>query len=667
MNNMDKRREGSVTVYLMLVFAVILMLIVCVLSLMRYQAEKVNIKRDLDISVESAFGKYFRPLFDDYRMFYYIESDEEALSADIMSYFYENQKEMPKLLSLTPEEIKVSGKCYAPGNDKENFISQMCDAVIFKYGENAADSVIGKIKDRLDIISKDDDVLSDASEEVCDIEDDADFQKDVLTLLELVEGVRISDGGIKCADTYVKQAVKGKATMLNTGIDSEIIWNAVCEHYWSIDDMLKKLLRLAKKGVDGKSVALPQKELKIWEKNLCDIKKVTEKACALAKELDGRMAEGGKKKCICNVSAIYSNLAENISILDELISCAKRTAPKSISDWKEYKEYIGSCENMLLGYHVKSLYFDYSTLSLKKENNPVENVNPKNTGILELLTGDVYISSNAVTEADIYLKAKVHEEKTDIYDYREPEELADFLDSCKSEKKAENISDRILSALYINEYLMGFTDYVDKDSGKRALMYEKEYIIAANEADKDNLDEVAKKLLLMRTGMSFVYLISDRQKSNMAYATAAAIVGFTGMEALVKCTQYMILAGWAYEDACIDVCALLSGKKIPLKKNDNSLNVKYSELPMFGKQFIKEKAESISGNKGIDYSELMLIYICLMDEKKSVSRCMDIIQYNMKLNHSERFSFMNALYGAKAVIRCSRPYNMQAEEEYMYR
>lgn len=106
--------------YLMLVFAVILMLIVCVLSLMRYQAEKVNIKRDLDISVESAFGKYFRPLFDDYRMFYYIESDEEALSADIMSYFYENQKEMPKLLSLTPEEIKVSGKCYAPGNDKEN-------------------------------------------------------------------------------------------------------------------------------------------------------------------------------------------------------------------------------------------------------------------------------------------------------------------------------------------------------------------------------------------------------------------------------------------------------------------------------------------------------------------------------------------------------------------
>ena len=206
MNNMDKRHKGSVTVYLMLVFAVILMLIVCVLSLMRYQAEKVNIKRDLDISVESSFGKYFRPLFDDYRMFYYIESDDEALSADIMSYFYENQKEMPKLLSLTPKDIKVSGKCYAPDNDKENFISQMHDAVIFKYGENAADNIIGKIKEKLDIISKDDEVLSDASEEVGGIEDDAKFEKDVLTLLELVEGVSISDGEIKCAGTYVKQA-----------------------------------------------------------------------------------------------------------------------------------------------------------------------------------------------------------------------------------------------------------------------------------------------------------------------------------------------------------------------------------------------------------------------------------------------------------------------------
>lgn len=54
-------------------------------------------------------------------------------------------------------------------------------------------------------------------------------------------------------------------------------------------------------------------------------------------------------------------------------------------------------------------------------------------------------------------------------------------------------------------------------------------------------------------------------------------------------------------------------------------------------------------------------------KRKVCQGCMDIIQYNMKLNHSEQFSFMNALYAAKAVIRCSRPYNMQAEEEYMYR
>ena len=69
---------------------------------------------------------------------------------------------------------------------------------------------------------------------------------------------------------------------------------------------------------------------------------------------------------------------------------------------------------------------------------------------------------------------------------------------------------------------------------------------------------------------------------------------------------------------------LFCQEKDTFKKNDNSLNVKYSELPMFGKQFIKEKAESISGNKGIDYSELMLIYICLMDEKE---KCVKMYGY----------------------------------------
>lgn len=667
MNNTDKKYEGSVTVYMALVFAALLALIICIISLMRYQAERVNIKRDLDIAVESSFGKYFRPLFDDYRMFYYIENDEEALSADIMSYFYENQKQTPKLLALTPKDINVSGKCYAPDNDMENVINQMCDAAIYKYGENIADDVIGKIKERINIISKNCDTLSDAGEEVCDIKEDADIEKDVLTLLELVEGVRIEDGRVKCADIYVKQAVKGKATMLNTGIDSEIIWNAVSENYWSIDDMPVKLSKLAKKGAEGDNAVLPDKELKAWKKKLEVIKNVTEKAYVLAKELDGRMDNNSKKNCICNVAGIYSHLSDNISILDTLISCTEIAEPKSISEWKEYEGHIKSCIHMLSGYHIKSLYFDYSTLSLKKEINPVENVNPKKTVITDLLTGDAEISSNAVTEADIYLNVNSKEEKKDIYDYREPEELADFLDSCKIENKEENISDGILSALYINEYLNGFTDYNQDDAGKRALMYEKEYIISANETDRDNLNEVVKKILLMRTGTSFVYLISDRQKSNMAYATAVAVVGFTGMEALVKCTQYMILAGWAYEDACIDVYALLSGKKIPVIKNEKSLNVKYSELPVFGKQFVKEKAENISGNKGIDYSDLTLMYICLMDEKKSAARCMDIIQYNMKLNYSERFSFVNALYRAKAVIRCSRPYNMRAEKEYMYR
>ncbi len=667
MNNMDRKHDGGVTVYLSLVFIVLMTLIVCIISLMRYQAERVNIKRNLDIAVESSFAKYFRPLLDEYGMFYYIESDEEAIVADIMSYFYENQKNVPKILALTPNDIEVSDKAYAPDNGMANVKDQMCDAIIYKYGEDIADAVMEEIRKRLDIMDKDCGELSEISQEVSDIEEDADIEKDVLNLLELIEGVRIEGGTVKCANIYVKQAVVGKATMLNTGIDSGLIWNAVSEKYWSIDDILTKLMKLAEKGAQGSKVIFPDKEIRAWKGKLEDIKHVTQRAYTLAKELDDRMDGDKKSSCICDISRMCGHLSDNMLILDRLIFCAEKAVPESVGQWKEYKAHVKECIDMLSGYHIKSLYFDYSTLSLKKESNPVKDVNPQKMILTGLLAEDTGISSNAVEESDIYLKVNKENGKKKIYDYREPDELGDFLDSCKVEYKSGSISDGILSSLYVNEYLRDFTDGDAGAEDERALMYEKEYVIAANEADMDNLDDVIKRILLMRTGTSFVYLISDRQKSNMAYATAVAIVGFAGMEALVRCTQYMILAGWAYEDACVDVYALLSGKKIPILKNKNSLNVQYSELLMFGKQFIRDKAEKIKVSKGMDYSDILLTYICVLGDKKRTARCMDIIQYNMKLNYSGEFSFINALYSARTLISCSRPYNMQAESEYIYR
>ncbi len=643
----DKKsaKKGSSTVFLALVFTVIMMLFTAVCALLCYKAEKTNIKRNLDIAVESEFGRFYRPLFDDYRLLYYMDSDEDIFDADVLSYFMKNQEETPGILRLKPSGFYTEEKSYAADDKCSNVLEQMTEGIVYTLGEDAVNSMYEKIKERLNVSEKNDKVLDKASDESSDIAEDAYTEERVIKLLRLVEGVYIDKGRLKCEKLYVKCGAAGEISQASSGIDSPLVWETVKSSKWSITDELKKLKDNDVSGVRFKG----------FLKKIGELYEVTKKAYELASDIDNDISDKLRKSCICDIRGIKEKLYDNMNILKGIL--------ESEGGVKEYEQMLGS-------YHVKDIYFDYSTLSLKKEDNPVKNLKPDAEGIVSfLLDHDEDISSSFIEETGIYEKTAGSggAKKDASYDFKKTEEISGYLDSCKSGAAVSDIADTVKLNLYINEYFSDFCGKDNENDKERALAYEKEYIIGGKKSDRDNLGLVANKILLMRTGMSFVYLVSDKEKSNLAYMTAAAIVGFTGMDALVRCTQYIILAGWAYEDACVDVSALLRGKKIPYLKKKENLNIEYQELLLFDKELVKKKAESIDYRSGVGYSDFLGLFVALKKRDVCLYRCMDVIHYNMKLRHSKLFSFQNAMYRAKVYIACNYPYFQEAETEYCYR
>lgn len=653
------KKRASSSVFLALVFTVVIMLFTAVCALLCYQAEKTNIKRDLDIAVESEFGKFYRPLFDDYRLLYYMDSDNDMFEADVLSYFMMNQEERPGILRLKPAGFDASEKYYAVDDDCSNVFKQMTDGIVYTMGEDAVNRMAEKIKNRFGLFEETDEVLDTVSEDADTAKDDAHTQEQILELLRMVEGIYIKSGNIKCEDLYVKQAVSDEDISESTsGIDSPAVWEAVKISKWSIMEELKKL--------DKDDVEITGNKFKRFINKIKKLKEITEKAYKLAADIDGSISDTARGECICDIRSMKRKLYENIGILSSIAE-GGHTAKE--------------CMEAFEAYHVKDMYFDYSTLSLKKEDNPVEKLNMNNSDIVSFLTDDTDISSSYIEETKIYEHLSGDDndrddensggapgdEEDDISDFKDTEQLPDYISSCKAGSLLSDIEELACFNMYVNKYLSDYADKEDEDDKKRALSYEKEYIICGRQGDRENLHSVVNRLLLIRTGVSFVYLLSDREKSSLAYAAAAAVVGFTGMEALVRCTQYIILAGWAYEDACVDVSALLRGKKIPYVKKKSNLNIQFNELVSFNKELIKQKAKAIDNSSGVKYSDFLVLFLNMCKKKTSLQRCMDVIHYNMKLRHSKLFSFQNAMYKAEVGIECARPYFMEAKTSFCYR
>lgn len=236
--------------------------------------------------------------------------------------------------------------------------------------------------------------------------------------------------------------------------------------------------------------------------------------------------------------------------------------------------------------------------------NPVEVINAlKANGLLAIVAGDLDISSNSIDLNTTLQKRTL--QKGNV-----------------QEKENVSVLEKTVFDLYIKDQFSSFGNEKQKD-GVSSLKYEIEYMIAGKGGDKENLTGVLEKVLWIREGINFAYLLTDKVKLAEAEALATALVGYTGIMPLITAMKFAILAVWAYGESLLEVRILLTGGKVNFEKSKENWKLELSELANIS-QLVKGKSKD--DERGLSYEEYLWILLTASSTESKCYRSMDLIE-----------------------------------------
>lgn len=182
----------------------------------------------------------------------------------------------------------------------------------------------------------------------------------------------------------------------------------------------------------------------------------------------------------------------------------------------------------------------------------------------------------------------------------------------------------VLMGEYVLEHFAGFTD--EHKGG--SLDYELEYILAGKSSDKENLETVVKKLVLLRFVPNYIYLQSNSAKQAEARAAAGALCALLAVPAITEAATQGILLAWAYGESLMDIRTLLSGRKVAISKDDTSWQLSLSGLMKLGTKEDVGSGTDVEG--GLTYKDYVRMLLFLEGKEKMAVRTMGMIEKNMQ-------------------------------------
>ncbi len=195
----------------------------------------------------------------------------------------------------------------------------------------------------------------------------------------------------------------------------------------------------------------------------------------------------------------------------------------------------------------------------------------------------------------------------------------------------------------------------------RTTKYGREYLVAGKREEKDNLSKIVNKLLRIRLLLNFTTIVSNVVLQEKSMATATVLAGFTGIPPVIQAVQYTILLILAFEEACIDVMALLDGKKVPVLKSAESLKMRYEEICFASKALFKRKAaeyQKEGGNSAanITYEQYLWIFLLEQSEEELHERSLDLIQYDLREKYNQTFTIDTCICRSSYIVHYRIPY-----------
>lgn len=218
---------------------------------------------------------------------------------------------------------------------------------------------------------------------------------------------------------------------------------------------------------------------------------------------------------------------------------------------------------------------------------------------------------------------------------KEEKELRFISIDTPADKLIDDGLDKLCFVKYIDEHFLCYTDYLDSkhSADKEPLCYQLEYIIGHSDSDKTNLLQTLTDLVTFRSGINFIYILTDYEKVSAAKNAAslmAAAIPIPGIEFIIT---YGILSIWSTAEAIVDCRDLCYGLKVPLLKTSASWNLSLANAMNLS----KNSPSKNDGREGLTYKEYLLIMLMLYNNTSLFINTMDLIQLYITKNYLPEF------------------------------
>lgn len=654
------REKASVTIYFSLILMILLAVMMTTVESARLAGIRVRCQSAAALGLESLFADYAAPLFEEYGLLFlessygtgeketYLNRYREYVSynADCNYNDYTgNDFYRSKLTTVAAETV-----IYATDQEGKALEEQVCAAVIGDIPLNFLEEVLGRlelsnqcglltkffngINHMSDKVSKVDKAVQKIYEKVENLKElKEELEEKIEELRDLIERLDSAQEAYKDAETEEEE---------------EEAWDDIQYYKKRIASLRNSVLDQQEKMEKSVKVAVEQEE--IYKENT---QKVSEKLTQLQQEL----LEGQEEEVRVEIADVIEKQTADIRRFSggegdiyqvEAAEVPLRDCKEIVTQTIKAIKSAGSNENQLLAaLEEQSNSLDQCGMSQVKILFDNRYQGESEDGIFKTIKG---LFDQGITEFVMKGKeissASLEKEELPSTEYGKETGVLDFFKEllCAEQFKEELLEvgkNTLLTDEYVLQYFMNVAKIEEREEGwEHVLRYEAEYVLCGELSDRKNLEKTIQQMVLLRTGMNLIYLLSDTESCSQVQALAMGIVGFTGMMGLVRVTQLLLLAAWAYGEALVDVQNLVNGGTVAFLKDKSDWKTGISELKNLGKFGDSATMDA----KGLGYQEYMHILMIKETQSQKLYRIMDVLQANMCQNGWEGFRMDRCIY-----------------------
>ena len=166
--------------------------------------------------------------------------------------------------------------------------------------------------------------------------------------------------------------------------------------------------------------------------------------------------------------------------------------------------------------------------------------------------------------------------------------------------------DQQLFHQYIMEHC-NFYGASNENVWKDALEYQVEYMIAGEQSDIENLEDVMWRIFLLRSGGNYLFYKQDTEKQREARLKAKMVVGLLEEGVLLETVKEMFLIAMAIEEGISETKFIFAGGKVPLYQ------------------------KGIFSGFLLGYESYLKLLLNVAGREKKILRCMDVIEMECRI------------------------------------